>query len=659
MPTAFSYLRFSRPEQMKGDSQRRQLEYSRDWARQKKVPLDETLNLRDLGVSAFRGKNASEGALGLFLEAIATGRVKSGDYLILENLDRLSRDDVFDKALPLVQKIIGSGVNIVTLRTGRVFSRESVREIGALMEMLLELWLANEESVKKSQRLQHAWKVKRSKAKEETLTALAPKWLRRSEDKSHFEPIPNRVRVVRRIFNLAAEGRGAIAIAKSLNADGVPTFGDGKRKAKFWQVSYIKKILANRAVLGEYQPHRMGDGKRRPIGEPVPGYFPAVIDEATFYKAHQGKAERKGRGGRLGERVSNLFSGLLKDARDGSGLVMIDKGNGPALVSNAARTGAGYYISFPYPAFERALIVWGHDLKLADVLPRKATNIEGELAKAEARMADLTRRIKEIQKRLATDDNLSVLMDTVSDFAAQQQEARDTVERLKREQATPEAHAINDLKRLLSSLGRATTDERFGLRIKLRQLLRRLIEDIVVLVVQINKTRVAVADIRLRSGESRKVIIFAGGKPLVLPAGLNDLDVRHPSSWPKALRQPQFQVVDEEAQVVLAMESRGLTRTQIAAELRWSISRVSRLLVRNGKRKSNKKRADDKQQMTWHPAGNGWAKTYKKRRYFVGLGTLASKYPRLVKQQTRDGSMEAANRWWRAQLVSLGGGQEL
>ena len=58
MSTAYSYLRFSRPEQMRGDSQRRQVTKSQDWADRKKVPLDDSLDLRDLGVSAFRGKNA-------------------------------------------------------------------------------------------------------------------------------------------------------------------------------------------------------------------------------------------------------------------------------------------------------------------------------------------------------------------------------------------------------------------------------------------------------------------------------------------------------------------------------------------------------------------------------------------------------------------------
>src|SRR5262249_23834653 len=57
MPRAYSYLRFSTPEQAKGDSRRRQLAFAEEMAAELKVPLDDSLCLQDLGVSAFRGKN--------------------------------------------------------------------------------------------------------------------------------------------------------------------------------------------------------------------------------------------------------------------------------------------------------------------------------------------------------------------------------------------------------------------------------------------------------------------------------------------------------------------------------------------------------------------------------------------------------------------------
>jgi hypothetical protein len=57
-PIAHSYIRFSTPEQAKGDSLRRQTELAEAYCRRNGLTLDTTLMLRDLGLSAFRGKNA-------------------------------------------------------------------------------------------------------------------------------------------------------------------------------------------------------------------------------------------------------------------------------------------------------------------------------------------------------------------------------------------------------------------------------------------------------------------------------------------------------------------------------------------------------------------------------------------------------------------------
>jgi DNA invertase Pin-like site-specific DNA recombinase len=63
MPKAYSYLRFSTPEQMKGDSFRRQSTKAQEYASTHGLDLDDTLTFQDLGVSAFRGKNAEAGQL--------------------------------------------------------------------------------------------------------------------------------------------------------------------------------------------------------------------------------------------------------------------------------------------------------------------------------------------------------------------------------------------------------------------------------------------------------------------------------------------------------------------------------------------------------------------------------------------------------------------
>src|SRR4051812_44923696 len=93
-PKAFSYIRFSSVRQADGGTVKRQTAMRDAYVTRKKLTLDDTLTLNDLGVSAFRSHNVKEGALAGFLEACRTGRVPRGSFLIVESLDRLSRDQI-------------------------------------------------------------------------------------------------------------------------------------------------------------------------------------------------------------------------------------------------------------------------------------------------------------------------------------------------------------------------------------------------------------------------------------------------------------------------------------------------------------------------------------------------------------------------------------
>src|SRR4051812_26452702 len=93
-PRAYSYIRFSAARQADGGSLDRQLRQTLAYCERHGLELDDSLSLSDLGVSAFRGDNVKTGALAAFLEACRTGRVPRGSRLIVESLDRLSRDEI-------------------------------------------------------------------------------------------------------------------------------------------------------------------------------------------------------------------------------------------------------------------------------------------------------------------------------------------------------------------------------------------------------------------------------------------------------------------------------------------------------------------------------------------------------------------------------------
>src|SRR5262249_45931284 len=114
---AISYLRFSSPEQAKGDSVRRQTDLRDGWLKRNKVRLDTSLRLEDKGVSGYTGAhrgNPDRHALATLMHLVEEGRIEPGTYLIVENLDRLSREDIIP-ALTLVLNLIQAGIRIVQL----------------------------------------------------------------------------------------------------------------------------------------------------------------------------------------------------------------------------------------------------------------------------------------------------------------------------------------------------------------------------------------------------------------------------------------------------------------------------------------------------------------------------------------------------------------
>ena len=159
---AYSYLRFSTPEQAMGDSRRRQISLAESYAKPNGLLLDIGLNFRDLGISAFRGKNAKEGGLRSFLDAVEHGLVPSNSYLLVESLDRLSRDRILE-AQALFLQIVSAGVTIVTLVDQRSYSVDSLNANPTdLIISLVYMMRANEESTTKSTRIKAAYAARRN-----------------------------------------------------------------------------------------------------------------------------------------------------------------------------------------------------------------------------------------------------------------------------------------------------------------------------------------------------------------------------------------------------------------------------------------------------------------------------------------------------------------
>jgi DNA invertase Pin-like site-specific DNA recombinase len=125
----FSYFRWSTAQQEWGDSERRQNKMAEEWCAREGLHLSDQ-RFVDSGLSAFHGKN-QRGDLGRLLAT-----VQRGDTLLVEDCDRLSRQDWFS-SLSFLQSILGKGVTVVTLRNGNIITEETFRHNSGVFLMAI------------------------------------------------------------------------------------------------------------------------------------------------------------------------------------------------------------------------------------------------------------------------------------------------------------------------------------------------------------------------------------------------------------------------------------------------------------------------------------------------------------------------------------------
>ncbi|EIZ79243.1 Resolvase domain protein [Novosphingobium sp. Rr 2-17] len=496
MTKAYSYVRFSTPAQLKGDSLRRQLGKSEKFAAKHGLSLD--TSLQDLGLSAFKGAHRHKGALGSFLAKIEAGEIERGSYLIVENLDRLSREQVLD-ALTLFLSIINAGVVVVTLNDDMIYSQQSIADrpndliisIGGMIK-------GNRESVDKAERLQEVWQEKRDDlGGRRKLTRQGPGWLDLVPDDPSI-PLVGVWRfnecaaVVRQIFELCIAGRGCENITRHLNAQRVPSFkhGDG------WSASTVRLLLTDRRTIGELQLHTKVGGPRRPVGDPIKGYFAnedgeTVVSEETYYLA-QAEISKRWSGARAGKKgkVPNLLVGVARcqcgrkmEFRDKSSRNRSGDKSVFLICSGAQRRRAcDNRHHFTYLQTESLILDWVSDITMTDDEASRAGVATIKLAAKIAERDDLKRRVREGLEKWAT-STVPVIKDSLMATAERDGKTLERVEvevmELERLANIGKRSVIDDrrsvVRNLRGNLNGLTGDDLFAMRAKLAAALRQVV----------------------------------------------------------------------------------------------------------------------------------------------------------------------------------------
>jgi DNA invertase Pin-like site-specific DNA recombinase len=487
-PKAYSYTRFSTPEQAKGDSSTRQALAAERWAKEHNVELDTELTFRDEGISAFDGLNVERGALGAFLKAVQSGDVPKGSWLLVESLDRISRQKP-RKAARLMEDIVEAGVIVVDLYDGaREYSTEALdNDNFLLVQMVLRFIRANEESEIKAARVAAARRRSRERfASDQPLTEAytkqLPGWLRWNEETKVIEPIPERAEIVRKMFEMADAGSGQHKIAAWLNTNAGEPWGRGKRKGCRWHRSYVRKVLTNRAVIGIFTPHIIERDpktrrKTRKPADPITHRFPAIVDRDLFERVSSRIGTTAPRGKNSGAAVRSIFAGILKCRHCGGTVTRVSKGKHVYLVCSAANSSSRscHYEAVPYSQAEEHFVLTIRGI--IDEAPRgkDTAELEEQIAKADVAADALFDMVQELLV-ISIEEKSAAARKSLSEREAALADAEERARRLRERRGQLATAAV---RRRLSAIEQALTEQPLDIH-KANAALREAIERMVI-----------------------------------------------------------------------------------------------------------------------------------------------------------------------------------
>ncbi len=302
--TAFSYLRVSTLKQ--SGEERSGLDRQADafipfCDRHGLIPsLDPVV---DRGISAFRGTNRQRGALAAFLEAARNGTIPAGAVLVVEDLDRFSREAP-SHAEATLHQVFDAGLALGIVRDDVVVDRAKYDDdLGVRLRLLVRRDAAHDYSRKLGQRVSAAHERTRARERQGERVNIhwRPQWLDYDDAADAFT-VNDRWPTYRRMIDLCLEGNGSTRTAQILNSEGHVNAHGGP-----WSNVAVNQAWRDRRLIGERVYHPSG-------GEPEvhASYFPAVLTLAEFQRLQDAVAQRRSNAGRAGrgDRRHNLLQGI-------------------------------------------------------------------------------------------------------------------------------------------------------------------------------------------------------------------------------------------------------------------------------------------------------------------------------------------------------------
>ncbi len=292
----YSYIRWSSEKQGQGTSHARQVSQARQFALEHGLNFIEVL---DSGVSAYRGANASQGALGAFIAAVEGGAIPSDSWLYVENLDRISRQAITNSQ-ELFLKLLRLGLTIVTGIDGRIYTTETVNTNPTdLMLSILLFSRAHEESKTKADRTNKnvlALIDRHNQGLPVNIKAAGkhPFWI--DDSGSQYEPVrlhATYAPAAKKAIKLFLQGWGSYRVCNYLNDhyQCPPALKyknkHGTIRAEGWSITALRKMRDNPALFGQ----RVISIQNKTYT--LNNYYPPLISESDFINLKSIKENNK------------------------------------------------------------------------------------------------------------------------------------------------------------------------------------------------------------------------------------------------------------------------------------------------------------------------------------------------------------------------------
>ncbi|EHI3273279.1 recombinase family protein [Salmonella enterica] len=473
MTKLYSYIRFSSMRQSDGSSYERQIRMAKEIADRHGLEL--VNDYQDLGVSAFKGANSKTGALSRFLEEIGKS-IPVGSWLFIENLDRLSRQDIIS-AQELFLSIIRRGITIVTGMDNKIYSIDTVTANPMdLMFSILLFIRGNEESQTKRNRTNSSALIKiKAHQQNPQSPAVAIEEIGKNmwwtdTTSGYVLPHPVYFPILQKIVQMKQDGHSTGSVLDYLNENHEPPAPASNKTHRKWSIAMVSRLFQTKALIGVKTVKVDG------VEYELKDYYPRVMSDSDFYFLKNNLVKKAWSFGHSEEKVIPLLTGvgLLKCSHCGSPMVKRKAANGKKEQYRYTCDGAGSKrVDCPYPNWGfRASSLEGAVLQLLADKVWIAEDKANPIPEIQVQIDEISRKIDNLISLSAMTGATKELADQITGLNSQREALHEEIKSWESQMYSVDSQGWEKLAQF--DLNDVENEERLKIRVKIKGALKAI-----------------------------------------------------------------------------------------------------------------------------------------------------------------------------------------